>query len=182
MLYNVAQLLKESIGASRQFEIDGLLYDIDESNPGGTQVRGSVRLLRTMRGILATGQAHLGLKQACRRCLELVETLACFQFEEEYLSSVDVETDVQLAAANEDFPELVIDERHILDLTEVLRQYAVMAACESRLCRPDCKGLCPNCGSNLNLGPCCCSSVRIDPRFAVLAELLKPLEHLEEAD
>jgi len=182
MLYNVAQLLKENIGASRQFEIDGLLHDLDEGNPDSIRVRGNVVLLRTMRGILATAQAHLRLKQACRRCLELVETQVCFQFEEEFLPLVDIETGAQLAAAGEDCPELAIDEHHVLDLTEVLRQYAVMATCEPPLCSPECKGICSNCGHNLNLGPCHCSSARADPRFAVLAELLKPTEHPEEAD
>ena len=39
------------------------------------------------------------------------------------------------------------------------------------LCREDCKGLCPTCGKNLNLGPCGCRK-QIDPRFAVLEQLL----------
>ena len=39
------------------------------------------------------------------------------------------------------------------------------------LCREDCKGLCPTCGKNLNLGPCGCRK-QTDPRFAVLEQLL----------
>jgi uncharacterized protein len=39
------------------------------------------------------------------------------------------------------------------------------------LCREDCKGLCARCGKNLNLGPCGCGK-EIDPRFAVLEQLL----------
>ena len=182
MLYNVAQLLKENIGASRQFGIDGSLYDIDENNPGATRVLGRVKFLRSARGILATGSAHLSLVQACRRCLQLTETEVRFQFEEEFVPSVDVSTGVRLALSSEDSPELVVDEHHTLDLTEVLRQYAILAASDWALCRPDCKGLCPKCGRNLNFGSCNCESVETDPRFAALAELLKAPVHREQID
>jgi len=182
MSYNVAQLLQESIGATRRLEIDGSLYDIDESNPGPVQVQGKVRFLRTARGILATGSAHLGLAQACRRCLELTEREVSFEFEEEFVPSIDIHTGLQLPTAGERSPELVISQQHILDLTEVLRQYAALAASDLVLCRPDCKGLCPRCGRNLNLGPCDCENVEIDPRLAVLGELLKPPGHRAEAD
>ena len=181
MLYNVAQLLKEDIGASRQLGIDGLLCGTDESNPGPTKVQGGVSLLRTARGILATGGARLRLGQVCRRCLESIESEVSFEFEEEFVPSVNVETGLRLAAADVASPELVIDEHHILDLTEVLRQYAVLAASGLALCRPDCKGLCPNCGGNRNFEPCHCQSVEIDPRLAVLGELLEPPEHRMQA-
>ena len=39
------------------------------------------------------------------------------------------------------------------------------------LCSEDCKGLCPKCGVNLNLGKCSCKK-EIDPRLAALKELL----------
>jgi len=41
------------------------------------------------------------------------------------------------------------------------------------LCKPDCKGLCPTCGTNLNISSCTCSNDYIDPRFSVLKDLLK---------
>ena len=173
MLYNVAQLLKESIGTSRQFEIDGSLRDIDESNPGATGVQGRVNLQRTARGILAAGSARLRLAQACRRCLELTETQVCFEFQEEFIPSADVRTGDRLPRTDDHASELVIDQHQVLDLTEVLRQHTILAASDWTLCRPDCKGLCPNCGQNLNFGHCQCQSVGIDPRLAALAKLLE---------
>jgi len=184
MLYNVAQLLKEDIGASRRYSVDGLLYDVDVdgSNREPARVWGSVNFLRTEKGILAIGQAHLRLVQPCRRCLELTERDICFDFEEEFLPSVDVKSGVRLATPDAEAPELVIDEHHMLDLTEVLRQYAVLAASDGVLCRPDCKGLCPICGCNLNLGSCHCDATQVDPRFAVLAEMLRSPAGREEDD
>jgi len=129
-------------------------------------------LVRTPRGILTSGAVQLKLARTCRRCLEVVEAEGTLEFEEEFVPSIDFETGAKLPLSEEDGPELLIDEHHILDLTEVLRQYAVMSASDSALCRPDCRGLCPHCGRNLNLGPCACDTTQTDPRLAILAKLL----------
>lgn len=172
MRYNVAQLLKERAGGSRRHSISGVLHDVDENNPGPTHVDGDVTLIRTLKGILARGSAHLNLVQACSRCLDLIESAVCFEFSEEFLPSIDVDTGASLPTVDADSPDLVIDEHHTLDLTEVLRQYVVVAGACTRPCRSDCKGLCPVCGADLNAGPCGCDVSRSDPRLAVLAKLL----------
>ena len=176
MIYNVAQLLKEGVGASRRHTVSGDLYDIDENNPGATHAKGEALLVRTPKGILVTGKVHLRITQACRRCLEMMETEVSFELEEEFLPSIDIETGASLPIADNDEKDLVIDEHHTLDLTEVLRQYAVVAGMTPGLCRPDCRGLCPNCGKNLNLGLCECDVSEIDPRLSVLADLLESWE------
>lgn len=178
MLHNVAQLLKESIGATRRIEISGDLQDLDESNPGPTHVEGEGILLRTAAGILVTAQIRVKLVQLCRRCLEPTRHEIRFKLEEEFVPSIDVRTGLRLPIADKDSPELVIDEHHILDLTEVLRQHVVLNGLGFGLCRHDCKGLCPECGHNLNLGPCQCQSPKVDPRLAVLAKLLESGEDI----
>ena len=172
MQYNVAQLMKEGIGASRHYDIVGELHNIDAYNPGPVHVEGEVRFLRTIEGVLAIGSARMALKFQCRRCLEMSESEVTVGFEEEYVPSIDVETGVKLPIGEEYGPELVIDEHHILDLTEVLRQYAVTETAELDLCRPDCKGLCPVCGVNRNYETCTCDLSHVDPRLEVLAKLL----------
>jgi uncharacterized metal-binding protein YceD (DUF177 family) len=172
MRYNVAQLLKERPGGSRCHTISGVLHDVDENNPGATLVGGDATLIRTLKGILASGSAHLSMAQACSRCLAPTESAVSFDFSEEFIPSVDIDTGASLPTVDADSPELVIDEHHTLDLTELLRQYAVLAGACSRPCRPDCRGLCPVCGADLNAGPCGCDVSRTDPRLAVLAELL----------
>ncbi|NLG29105.1 MAG: DUF177 domain-containing protein [Chloroflexi bacterium] len=185
MLYNVAQLLKEGIGATRQREIEGELRGIDELNPGPVPVTGEAKLVRTPGGILVTARAQLALVQPCRRCLELTTTPVDISFEEEFTPSLDVVSGLPLPEAEKsEDPELLIDEHHILDLSELLRQYAVMEAVRLALCSPDCKGLCPTCGQNLNLGSCGCTDRAVDPRLAELAKLLprEPDEDQQMAD
>jgi uncharacterized protein len=47
-----------------------------------------------------------------------------------------------------------------------------MEATSTALCREDCKGICPQCGKNLNLGPCDCKVENVDPRLEILKQLL----------
>lgn len=60
-----------------------------------------------------------------------------------------------------------------IDLTETIRENLILSEPMKVLCRPDCKGLCPQCGANLNEGPCSCPTDRIDPRLAILGDLFK---------
>ena len=70
-----------------------------------------------------------------------------------------------------DNPELFVLEGTEIDMQEVLSTCLILDMETKFLCREDCKGLCARCGRNLNLGPCNCGK-EIDPRFAVLEQLL----------
>ena len=181
MRYNVAQLLKQGEGATRQVEIVGTLHDIDENNPGDIPIQGEATLMRTPRGVLVKGVARATIRQLCRRCLEPTGSEVEMEVEEEFVPSIDVETGRRLPLSDDDEPELVIDEHHILDITEVLRQYAVVTALLPGLCREDCRGLCPICGQNLNEGDCGCNRAPIDPRMAILAQWSESRDKISEA-
>ena len=58
-----------------------------------------------------------------------------------------------------------------VDVTELMETCFIMETETQHLCRPDCMGLCPECGKNLNNGPCGCKK-QTDPRMAVLGQLL----------
>ena len=58
-----------------------------------------------------------------------------------------------------------------VDLEEVFRTAFVLEMDSKMLCKPDCKGICFRCGTDLNLGQCKCQP-ETDPRFAVLRQLL----------
>ncbi len=66
-----------------------------------------------------------------------------------------------------------IDEAHRLDLEDPMREYALLSIPMLPLCREDCKGLCPQCGANLNDGPCDCDTEQVDDRLAALKHLLE---------
>ena len=97
----------------------------------------------------------------------------CDRCGQEFESTKETAVDVVLTAEEDEGEE---SDAFPLQGTELDAQ-DVLSTCfildmETRfLCREDCKGLCPRCGRNLNLGPCGCGK-EIDPRFAVLEQLL----------
>ena len=96
----------------------------------------------------------------CDRCGEPFDSV-----KETALEAVIVEEE------SEEHPELFVLEGNDIDLDEILSTCFILDMETKFLCREDCKGLCPTCGKNLNLGPCGCRK-QIDPRFAVLEQLL----------
>ena len=73
---------------------------------------------------------------------------------------------------NEDSDEIVLLEDGQVDAGELARETFILEMDTKTLCSEDCKGLCPRCGADLNLGPCSCKK-ETDPRLAVLAKLLE---------
>lgn len=151
MQINVSQQLKSPIGSIRSYDVNEIV-DIDGSN---IRVEGKVKLTRTKQGILAEDSLHAEFESICSRCLRLFSYPLTLNIEEEYFPTTDVVTGNSLSLPDE--PDcFTIDERHILDLTEAIRQYALLAIPMKPLCSEDCAGLCPTCGHNLNQGPCNC--------------------------
>lgn len=151
MLINVAQQLKGPIGSVRSYEVDGV---VQTAEIGNILVRGKVELLRIHRGILVRGRFDAEVEVSCSRCLTPFKCPLILNIEEEFLPTIDINSGVRLEVQDEGF--FIIDERHILDLTEAVRQYILMAVPMKPLCREDCAGLCIECGQNLNLGTCGC--------------------------
>ena len=73
---------------------------------------------------------------------------------------------------NEDNDEIVLLEDGQADVGDLARTAFILGMDTKTLCSEDCKGLCPRCGADLNLGPCSCQK-ETDPRLAVLAKLLE---------
>ena len=175
MLFNVSGLIHEGIGATRQHNVDGAISSEDR---GPEQVSGKVELLRTNAGVLV--RAHLSLEEpeTCSRCLQPLQETVGINFEEEFRTTVDVLSGEPLEDSA-DLDVFFIDENHLLDLTEAVRQYREASAEMQPLCRPDCKGLCPRCGQDLNMGVCGCSLGPVDERWAALGGLLAEKEGKE---
>ncbi len=167
MEINVSQLLKAPVGSTRDFEVDETIEILGSES----EIGGQVRLMRTGRGILASGSLHTEVEAICSRCLASFSCPLAFSFEEEYYPTIDVNTGAPLAVPDEPGC-FTINENHILDLTEAMRQYAILAIPMKPLCRDDCAGLCPICGQDLNYTTCDCLSREIDPRWAKLKELI----------
>jgi uncharacterized protein len=89
------------------------------------------------------------------------------KIEEEYFPIIDVNSGTPIEIPD-DADSFTIDEHHILDLSEAIRQNALLTIPMKILCRKDCAGLCQECGKNLNKGPCGCDTEKIDPLGSIV--------------
>ena len=171
MIFNVAQLMKAPVGTSlvNDFQEEDIQLDDDIRVIG--PLNGHVRMRRTNQGLLVDGWVDLTLELSCNRCLKEFELPMHVNFEEQFYPTVDVVSGLPLAPFDEDeiFP---IDARHQVDLTEAIRQNLLLDLPIVAVCQEDCKGLCPQCGQDLNLGSCECEP-EVDARLSVLKTLLQ---------
>jgi len=101
---------------------------------------------------------------ACDRCLKECQEEQALRFEEEFRK------------AGEDEPEALVVVGDFIEITDLVRDTILAAQSLSNLCRPDCKGLCPVCGADLNEGDCGCDRFVPDPRLAALQQLMNDKE------
>ena len=109
-------------------------------------------------GIVVTGTAVAEAHLSCRRCLT--------EFEMELSGEID-----ELYQRIPDNPDATALTSEQLDLTSVVREGVLLAVPDAPLCRPDCPGLCPQCGADLAKAPCGCNAVKKDDRWAALDAL-----------
>jgi uncharacterized protein len=123
-------------------------------------------------GIRAQVHSHLQLQASCHRCLEPVPLDVELAYAESFVTPVQVEALGGLDAAGEEGSERqVVYEGDAIELDEGFWQNVVLALPMKCLCRPDCAGLCPRCGRNLNVGLCDCPREEGHPGLAGLADL-----------
>ena len=72
---------------------------------------------------------------------------------------------------NDDFDDYIIAENNIVDIDALVEEEIHLFLPAKMLCKEDCKGICPNCGKNLNKEVCSCKK-EVDPRMAALLQLL----------
>src|SRR6059058_3282556 len=121
MIFNVAQLMKAPVGTSlvNDFHEDDIQLDDDIHVVG--PLNGHVRIRRTNQGLLVDGWVDLTLELSCTRCLEEFEQPMHVTFMEQFYPTVDIITGAMLPPS-EDEDAFPIDDHHLLDLTEAIRQ------------------------------------------------------------
>lgn len=172
MRYNLAQLLMEPIGSTRDYEVDDSLA---ASEDGADRAQGWVRVIRTHRGALVRAKLETQVNLTCGRCIGEFAYRSVLTIEEESFPTVDPATGRKTVLPEEAEGGILLDDQHVLDMNEVMRQYVLTEAPIKPLCRKECPGLCPGCGTNLNEEKCRCNAVPMNPRWESLAELLPGL-------
>jgi uncharacterized protein len=162
MRFNVSHLVRAPLGAR-----DVIHLDVGEVTLGDDldlhYLRGDISLTRTANGLLAEGQLDVSLDGECGRCL------ASFPLPLKVLLDDLI---FVLPQTPRESGEYRISEHGWVDTTLAFREQILLSIPLSLLCRPDCRGLCSQCGQDLNTGTCDCEAQAIDPRLEALRDLL----------
>lgn len=162
MLMNLRQLF-EVVGerVPLEYELNLRDYELFDTKPFITPVKAQ-GLFKNAAGVVTLDYtAVFSMKLTCDRCLK--------EFERDFLEHVEHVLVSSLEAESDGF---ILVEDMLLDLDELVSADVLLSLPSKMLCEEDCKGLCPQCGKNLNQGSCDCTESAGDPRFDVLSQLL----------
>jgi uncharacterized protein len=135
----------------------------------------AVKLTRMQQDVLAQGEATTRVRMPCSRCLEDVDVELAGQFEALYVPETG-SYGQRMGQPNFEWGDQRVNfyAELTIDLAEQVRQALLIELPMKPLCRPDCKGLCPECGHNLNEGPCPCGQQAEDDPWGPLRDLVPP--------
>ncbi len=167
LLWNVAGLLADTVGADRHYAVRDARIDLPDELRLVAPIEGAVRLSRTNRGVLADADLHTAIAGECSRCLKELEIPLTLGIHEEYLPTIDLASGK--AVVFDDEPDAMrLSDHHELDLEPAVADAIVLAEPIAPLCRPDCPGLCIVCGEPLETGDHDHPDDDIDPRLEAL--------------
>jgi uncharacterized protein len=158
---NVGFIVNQEVGYSHEFPFEFEKIQISE-DLSLRDLTGLVTMGRTPQGLLVQGHFSGETAVQCARCLTQFEHRLHWDLTELYAFNDRSVTDSEL---------MIPDDAHI-DLAPLMREYALLEVPISPICKPDCKGLCPVCGENLNEKDCGHRSQQDDSPFAALKKLL----------
>jgi uncharacterized protein len=161
---DVHHLLAEPIGTVLEFYLEEGQRRLDDDLIVAF-LRGEIEFLRTDYGLLARGEVATQLEIQCVRCLAPISYPLTLHLIDQFAYN-------PRALDQSENPAFPILGKGMIDLAPPLREHILLGLPLHPLCRPDCRGLCSQCGANLNETQCDCSQEDIDPRLAVLKTLL----------
>ena len=164
MLLGLSKII-DCPGQSVSFETSVDLSDLQfgTCEPVRDPVMASGVVRNTAGVLMMKGSIQTRLYGVCDRCAS--------EFERDIEFPIDVVLVTELANEDNEDEWVFPLEGDSADLEEIVRTVFVLNMDSKLLCEPDCKGLCCQCGKNLNEGPCNCQK-ELDPRFAALRQLL----------
>lgn len=165
MILDVSQLIQND-GAVKELDFS---LELDNTSFGGQDIvfetpfylKGAVK---NIAGVMYLNlDADVSFKTECARCLDSVSVHHPFTVSEIFSKTELEETE----------DDVIVLESGNIDLSEIVDRAFVGSLPISFLCSEDCKGLCPQCGINLNQESCLCADDNTDPRLAALKQFLK---------
>ena len=141
-----------------QIEIGDIVFSVKDKTPVNLTFanigKGKVRIV---------GDTEMTFAMRCDRCLKPVDQTLTLRFDREVFAPDMIES---IPDGEQEFME-----GFTLDVEDLLHNEIVINWPMKVLCKPDCKGICRQCGQDLNTGTCDCDTFVPDPRMAVIKDI-----------
>ncbi len=166
MIIDVSAILKEYGGVMEihgSADIPGIAFmgnSYDFKSP--FEVSGTVSNNGTT--LILNADCRAVMATQCARCAKDIDVEIRFTISETLMQGEEKE---------DEFSEVILFDGYQVDMDEIVMNNFIMNVDSRYLCSEDCKGICPKCGADLNLGECGCDHEEIDPRWAALADIIK---------
>ncbi|MDE6863717.1 MAG: DUF177 domain-containing protein [Eubacterium sp.] len=163
MKINLINLLngeQDSLSVDYTLDLSNLIYSSYSPVKEPVSIRG--RLYSKADVLYLDLEIEFRFCGVCDRCAE--------EIEKDFAISINKIIVEELQNIDNDDDYIVVDNQ-LLDLDELVNEEVSLSLPSKILCSDDCKGLCPKCGTNLNVNKCDCKG-DVDPRMAALLQLL----------
>lgn len=182
MLITLVDLERQPVRFELDFPPGAIDYGEEATQSSPLSVKGQAELLREHRGpkeivpdIRIRAHWSGNFEAPCARCLDPVKHPIEGDFDLIF-RPLGVDAGPPERALVPPETEIGYYQEGGLVLEDVLREQALLTLPVRTLCRPDCKGLCPRCGRNLNSEPCTCEASSADERWSALSDLRSRIE------
>lgn len=166
MKINVLQIKKE-VGSVISFEFITSADQLDltsEQSWGSSEIKVTGQVFNIGAKLTVNGKIVFDALYVCDGCLQSFSRAVEIVFTEDYLEGTDVSADEDMITSCYQGDEINIDA--------IVRENIILSEPLQKKCKKDCRGLCTICGIDLNNETCSCVHEKIDPRLAVLKNLL----------
>jgi len=170
MFLDIRELEQKPIRFEQVLPVGAIPFDSDfeQSSPltasGAAEFRASTEELRVQ------GRLQLTVVLECDRCTEPYKHNIDESFDLIYVPALETNPGAEIAIGPSDSNVGFYDGPG-LELNDILQEQVLLALPLQRLCRAECKGICPACGQNRNETDCQCQTRLVDERWAALRNL-----------
>lgn len=178
MILDLSEIARTA-GASYHHIIDVSIKEIEDIKLTAP-IRGSINISSTGNVLLMNGEIDTEVELTCNRCGIVYPQPLHAEIEEAFIINSPSDRNAALTVEeDDDAPDTRLFNAGSveLNLDELLRQSVLLAIPLKPLCNEGCPGLCANCGNPLIEGPCNCQHEDINPRMAILQQLLNEKQH-----
>jgi len=171
MLFDLSQLREARTHVARSYEPSAFPAGDEDAYRVVAAVELEFDVQKDGSQFRMVGKVRTTLSLACGRCLEDFTMPVDASFDLLYLPHAENAGEGEVEVEDDDLSTAYYRDEEI-DLGQLMREQFYLALPMKPLCRESCRGLCPQCGTNLNSGTCTCSPTWTDPRLEGLRALI----------